>query len=251
MPTSNFAATGLAVVESITQVDQLPESEVNAVVDDDFGPTFEEQLENEMDDAGGTSVETLPPLTNSTCPPPPSGKGIRPADYLSYKGKWLHKASICRLLFNEGFTAKSHDRLLRVHGFTPMNKSSEVSFPSALESSFIVGNPFVTLLCLNDHTTALALIHSTSIQENGVSCDNINLRTLHLNSSKVKVTGNVLTLLSCTWKPVESEAQSKLAWVWNGAYLKTDSPVLVLFPFCHPSCCFVSPPLPNTTAQFM
>ena len=109
MPTSNFAATGLAVVESITQVDQLPESEVNAVVDDDFSPTFEEQLENEMDDAGGTSVETLPPLTNSTCPPPPSGKGIHPADYLLYKGKWVHKVSICRLLFNEGFTAKSHD----------------------------------------------------------------------------------------------------------------------------------------------
>ena len=58
-----------------------------------------------------------------------------------------------------------------------------------------------------------------------MSHNDINLRTLHLNSSKVKVTGNVLTLLSCTWKPVESKAQSKLAWVWNGAYLKTDSPV--------------------------
>ncbi|KIK74377.1 hypothetical protein PAXRUDRAFT_19941 [Paxillus rubicundulus Ve08.2h10] len=83
--------------------------------------TFEDQLESEL--ANSIIDEDLPtPLslinpessTDSSPPPPPSGKGICPLDYLLYKGKWVHKASICRLILNKDFSAKSHDRLFEL-----------------------------------------------------------------------------------------------------------------------------------------
>ncbi|KAF9229768.1 hypothetical protein BS17DRAFT_763264 [Gyrodon lividus] len=187
-------APAVPVEVHTTQVQpKVPESKGNPI-NEEFHPTFEDQLENKMEDSNpGTSKMTLP-LSNTSLPLP-SGKGIHPADYLLYKGK---------------MGTQGH---------------CEISSPSSLESSFIVGNPFVTLLHCDNHTTTLALVHSTSIQENGVSHNDINLKTLQVNGSKVKVTGNVLTLLPCTHKPVEPEVRSKSAWVWNGAYLKTDYPI--------------------------
>ncbi|KIK76637.1 hypothetical protein PAXRUDRAFT_28940 [Paxillus rubicundulus Ve08.2h10] len=196
---------GPVVVEHATQAGLVPEGEGNPIEQEVFGLTFKDQLEDKLGDSSNLGISKAPsPLFDGTSLLPPSGKGVRPADYLFCKGKWVHKASVCRLLFNEGFTAKSHDQLL--------------------QSSFVISNPFVTLLCHDGHTTALALVHSTSIQENGVSCDDINLKTLQVNGSKVKVMGNVLTLLpACTCEPADPDGQSKPAWVWNGAYLKTDS----------------------------
>ena len=213
---------------SIVSVGPAFESEESPGREEDFSPTFEDQLENEMEptvaDGFQAMSKTPSPPSSSTSPPPPSGKGVCIADYLLCHGKWVHKASICHILFNEGFTAKSHDRLLRVHGFTPVNKHSEVSSPSSPESLFIVGNPFVTLIWAND-STALALVHSTRIQENGISRDDISLKTLEVNGAKMKVTGSILILHPYVIEPAEPEARSQLAWVWNGAYLKTDSPI--------------------------
>ena len=191
--------------------------------------TFEDQLEGEL--ANGLIDEDLPTpsslidtesSTNSSPPPPPSGKGICPHDYLLYKGKWVHKASICRLILNKDFSAKSHDRLLRVRGFTPVNKLSKIPqslSASNIDSSFVVGNPFVTLTRLDDHTTSLVLVRSTNIHENGVSRNDINIRTLQENGSKIKISGNILLLV-----PSES-SELEFSWIWTGAYLKVASSV--------------------------
>ncbi|KAI5980753.1 hypothetical protein EDD15DRAFT_2381342 [Pisolithus albus] len=79
--------------------------------------SFEDQLENEMESglvegfmgpSSSTDSETNV-AHHPSHPSPPSGKGVRPLDYLFYKGKWVHKASVCRLLLNKDFSAKSHD----------------------------------------------------------------------------------------------------------------------------------------------
>ena len=77
--------------------------------DDVVELTFEDQLENEMDGGQCPNLKTIPLPSDDTSSPLPSGKGIHPSDYLLCKGKWVHKASVCCLLFNEGFTSKLHD----------------------------------------------------------------------------------------------------------------------------------------------
>ena len=106
-----------------------------------------------------------------------------------------------------------------MHGFTPVNKYVDATSPSSsYESTFVVGNPFLTLICLDDHTTSLALIRSTSIHGNGVLRTDVNIKTLQAGGSKVKVSSSVLVL-------VPSHTETNLTWVWNGGYFKMVSSV--------------------------
>ncbi|KAI6008633.1 hypothetical protein PISMIDRAFT_690710 [Pisolithus microcarpus 441] len=209
--------------------------------DEEPSLSFEDQLENEVDNglvgedfAGLSSPSFTDAGTNVTDdpshPPPPSGKGIRPLDYLLYKGKWVHKASVCRLLLNKDFSAKSHDRLLRVRGFTPVNKLAKNSQPSILSDtnlSFVVGNPFITLIRLNDHTTSLALVRSTNISENGAMRNDVHIKTLQANGSNIKISGNILVLVPSELTPISESPDSEfnMTWIWTGSYLKAASPV--------------------------
>ncbi|KAF8835724.1 hypothetical protein BDN67DRAFT_1015279 [Paxillus ammoniavirescens] len=177
-------------------------SDDDITAEEELTLTFKDQLESEL--ANGIIDEDLPtPLslinpessTDSSPPPPPSGKD---------------------------FSAKSHDWLLCIRGFTPVNKLSKT--PQSLSTSntdlsFIVGSPFITLIRLDDHTTSLVLVCSTNIHENGVSHNDINIRTLQENSSKIKISGNVLLLV-----PSKS-SELEFSWIWTGAYLKTASTV--------------------------
>jgi hypothetical protein len=145
----------------------------------------------------------------SAPPAPPSGRGVRPLNYLLCDGKWVHKTSICRLLLNHDFSPKSHNQLMWVRGFTLVNKHVDYTGSSSSsndELSFIVGNPFITLIRLNDHTTSLALTHSTGIHENGTSHNDIKVKTLQVNGSKVKISGNILLLVP---------SQSNDLTIWN------------------------------------
>ncbi|KAI5999885.1 hypothetical protein F5J12DRAFT_895123 [Pisolithus orientalis] len=128
------------------------------------------------------------------------------------------------------FSAKLHDQLLCVCGFTPVNKLTKNFHSSSGSDSglfFIVGNPFVTLVHLSDHMTSLVLVCSTSIYENSAVCNDIHTKTLQANGSKIKISGNILVLV-----PSESTLNSRspdfefnLTWIWTGAYLKTSSTV--------------------------
>ncbi|EIW77689.1 hypothetical protein CONPUDRAFT_156875 [Coniophora puteana RWD-64-598 SS2] len=78
---------------------------------------FEDGLEDFILD------EVVDPDLTPHDPPPgmlptPSGPGIRPLDWCLYKGNWVHKASIIRILINTGFNCKSLNRLGRCASFT-------------------------------------------------------------------------------------------------------------------------------------
>ena len=55
----------------------------------------------------------------------------------------------------------------------------------------------------------------------------IGLQTLQANGTRIKLSGNILTLLLCIVDsdPVEPGDTSTPAWVWDGTYLKTTSSV--------------------------
>ncbi|KIO04419.1 hypothetical protein M404DRAFT_94776, partial [Pisolithus tinctorius Marx 270] len=95
----------------------LLEEALDGVVGDDLqdggdhlgGDAFDESVDQDNDDM---------PSPNH----PPKGPGISPNDYLWCEKKWAHKSTICHVVTSPNFTAKSHDCLLHVHGFSPVNK---------------------------------------------------------------------------------------------------------------------------------
>ncbi|KAJ7891130.1 hypothetical protein B0H13DRAFT_1625978 [Mycena leptocephala] len=80
--------------------------------------------------------------------------GVRPNDYLRDEdGKFIHKASICRLVLNKDFVAKSKNRgeramglaIKKVRTYTKPNGIRPLS-GSITGTSFITGDPFTTLV---------------------------------------------------------------------------------------------------------
>ncbi|KAI5994112.1 hypothetical protein F5J12DRAFT_726460, partial [Pisolithus orientalis] len=182
-------------------------------------PSFEDKLEDEIGDP-----TLLVKNGDSSLLSPPSGPGIWPLDYLFVNSKYVHKSMVCCVLFNGNFTPKSHDHLLRVRGYTAVNKPMEsvslLSDSTAACASFIVGNPYLTLIHFHDNATHLALLRSTAIHENGISRSDINFDTLLSVAGKVKITGEILTLLVSPLTPDDD-----CFWIWNGVYLKASSPL--------------------------
>ncbi|KAG9309942.1 hypothetical protein JVU11DRAFT_9974 [Chiua virens] len=187
---------------------------------------LEEQLESlTINDSTSESTCSIVQNLEPSMPPLPTGPGIRPNDFLAVEGKYVHKASFCRIYFNSSFKGKSHDRLRRVRGFTSVKKihrTEDISSPDDAESIFVAGSPFLTLIRLNDQTTALAFLRSTSIVENGVPRTGINVDTLRSPAAKVKISGDLLLLHHV---PVVDLETSMNMWVWTGGYLKSLSPV--------------------------
>ena len=104
--------------------------------------------------------------------------------------------------------------------YTGLRSSSS----SDVKLSFIVSNPFVTLIQLNAHTTSLTFAHSTGIHENGTSHNDIKVKTLQENGSKVKISGNILLLVPSQSNDLTNlESSPLMTWIWNGGYLKTAS----------------------------
>ncbi|KAF7334758.1 hypothetical protein MSAN_02374300 [Mycena sanguinolenta] len=178
----------------------------------------------------------------------PSGRGVDPSDYLNVEGKWVHKQRICRVVINADFEPKSTERLKRVRGHTKVNskKRDDVN-PEAIlgANTFIVGDPFFTLL-RTDQTLSLAVVRSTAIHEDGISCGSILSPTIRNPTAKVKLSGQVLgmtmipTLDEAEYTVMQprppshpglrspdwiSEDKSPWSWIWNGRFLKVDSAI--------------------------
>ncbi|KAJ7894401.1 hypothetical protein B0H14DRAFT_3651946 [Mycena olivaceomarginata] len=164
----------------------------------------------------------------------PTGCGVDPSDYISV----------------EDFEPKSTEHLKRVRGHTKVNakKRDDVN-PEAILSAntFIVGDPFFTLLH-TDQTLSLAVVRSTAIHKDGISCGSILALTIQNAMAKVKLSGQVLSMTMIpTLNDTLSESESALAqprppshpdlraadwtleekspwsWIWNGRFLKVDS----------------------------
>ncbi|KAI6109750.1 hypothetical protein F5141DRAFT_1063906 [Pisolithus sp. B1] len=72
-----------------------------------------------------------------------------------------------------------------------------------------------------------ALVHSTSIHENGAARNDIHIKTLQANGSKIKISGNILTLIpsELTLNSGSPVSEFDLTWIWMGSYLKASTPV--------------------------
>jgi hypothetical protein len=100
--------------------------------------SFEEVLQSEESEP---AVLKLEPRT-----------GVRPNDYLRDKdGKFIHKASICRLVLNKDFVAKSKNRGERAMGLAIKKVRTKPNGIQPLSgtitgASFITRDPFATLV---------------------------------------------------------------------------------------------------------
>ncbi|KAJ7817905.1 hypothetical protein B0H14DRAFT_3741056 [Mycena olivaceomarginata] len=176
----------------------------------------------------------------------PSGHGVTPSDYLNVNGKWVHKQRICRLVISKDFEPKSIVRLLRVCGHTKVNArpcdDTNID-PAALlgPNMFVLGDPILTLLCTK-MKVSLAVLRTTTIHQDGVSRSSILTSTIQNPATKVKLTGQILSMI-LAWKTgasdladqppmsatvraanwLDSESDLHWGWIWNGEYLKVDS----------------------------
>ncbi|KAJ7838286.1 hypothetical protein B0H14DRAFT_2588687 [Mycena olivaceomarginata] len=203
--------------------------------------------DNDLEDEGNgipfeDTLDEIPELAL------PVGCGVDPNNYLNVEGKWVHKQRICRVVINTDFELKSTERLKRVRGYTKVNakKCDDVN-PEAIlgVDTFIVGNPFFTLL-RTDQTLSLAVLHCTAIHEDNISRGSILATTVRNPKAQVKLSGQVLSLTmvptlndrlpeleSTSFRPQsysdvpssDTEDKSPWSWIWNGGFLKVDAAI--------------------------
>ncbi|KAI6157457.1 hypothetical protein BKA82DRAFT_4346548 [Pisolithus tinctorius] len=198
----------------------LLEEALDGVVGDDLqdggdhlgGDAFDESVDQDNDDM---------PSPNH----PPKGPGISPNDYLWCEKKWAHKSTICHVVTSPNFTAKSHDCLLHVHGFSPVNKNNSGMQSGNLlrGDKFVVRDLFVTLIHTQAKVMAIALTHCTSISHNGSLHGDLNLATLTSSRGNVKLGGNILTLTPASTESLDNILE--LLWIWTGSFASIPSPV--------------------------
>ncbi|KAI6007521.1 hypothetical protein F5J12DRAFT_892402 [Pisolithus orientalis] len=198
----------------------LLEEALDGVVGDDLqdggdhlgGDAFDESIDQNDDDM---------PSPNH----PSKGPGIHPNDYLWCKKKWACKSTICHVVISPNFTMKSHDCLLHVCGFSPVNKSnSGMQSGNLLQGDkFVVGDLFVTLICTQAKVMVIALTHCTLISHNHSLHGNLNLVTLTSSHGNVKLGGDILMLAPASTEPLDNILE--LLWIWTGSFASIPSPV--------------------------
>ncbi|KAH7916953.1 hypothetical protein BV22DRAFT_1135848, partial [Leucogyrophana mollusca] len=211
-----------------------------ACEEDEETPTFEEALTNagaltdDINDLADDSPAIHEPTSSSDTPPPPSGPGVRPIDFVLVGNHWVHKSSVCRIAITPDYNPLSKNRCERVRGHqTLTTRRVDVNSSDAMDGDFFnVGRLLLTLV-RKGKQLSLALIRVTAIQDSGTSRRSIKSATLFSDSAGVKVTGQIMTLLGIQLPPSSEnhdtsspDSQSSgIIWVWNGSYLKAPSPI--------------------------
>ncbi|KAK6992977.1 hypothetical protein R3P38DRAFT_3078646 [Favolaschia claudopus] len=165
--------------------------------------------------------------------------GVRPEDYLlDENNKFVHKASICRLILNKEFIAKSKNRTERAMGMA-IKKVRTFTKPNATRlgggitgSSFIVGDPFTTLIRTSTNVS-LALVRCTEILVDGKRATDVNAASIKNPKANVKMSGQILKLKAVvrTQDDVFSDSSEEIpiestwSWLWLGSYLMTKSTI--------------------------
>ncbi|KAG1866670.1 hypothetical protein F4604DRAFT_2023153 [Suillus subluteus] len=194
-------------------------------IDEDDGDelmlTFEEML---VAGSGSDmpSFESLPSPTDPSAPMPLQGQGIHPDNYLLYKGHWIHKQTICRLIINKDFESKSSNRLERVHGYTKVNKWIDMRAGHITDhNSFPIGNLFVTILC-TARTLSIRILHSTGLFLNDVSRASMNCTIMKASQTTAKISGQLLTVVPT--RP-STNPEVPISFLWDGGYVKAQSSI--------------------------
>ncbi|KAJ7437523.1 hypothetical protein FB451DRAFT_1416805 [Mycena latifolia] len=234
------SATPVPSAHNSTQSDALmpapadPDS-VDDMLPDPNVPTisFEEVLQSEESEP---AILKLEPRT-----------GVRPDDYLlDATGKFVHKASICRLVLNKEFVAKSKNRgeramglaIKKVRAFTKPNGARMSNGVSITGSSFITGDLFITLI-RDAKTVSLGVVRSTEISVDGTRTPDINVNSIKNDKANVKLTGQILKLKAVTGRLEDTTQESNLeqtsgdsgppmpakwTWLWLGHLVEPISP---------------------------
>ncbi|KAJ6456289.1 hypothetical protein C8R47DRAFT_996339 [Mycena vitilis] len=188
--------------------------------------SFEELLQSEPSEPSALKLEPR--------------KGVRPEDYLrDASGKFVHKASICRLILNKEFVAKSKNRgqraaglaIKRVRCFTKLDNTQRLNGDGSLTgASFIPGDLFITLI-RDSKSVSLAVVRSTDISVDGKRAPSVNINSIKNEKTAVKLTGQIYKLKAVTAcsedmsesaVPISDEAETLVnswTWVWTGESL--------------------------------
>ncbi|RDB24483.1 hypothetical protein Hypma_008516 [Hypsizygus marmoreus] len=194
---------------------------VNSLLNDI--PDIEESLEQENPE------DDLPLDASVICPSP----------WIQHEGKQIHKTSICRLVITPDYIRKSHERPLRVRGFTSGDhKPRNYEADNVIDTeAFIVGDLF-SMLIRCDNVVALAILKCIGIEEKGVNVGRVKEQALSHAAGGIKLTGQVLDMRMVRENEpdasldVASHAESPSSptsatspsprWLWNGSFARLD-----------------------------
>ncbi|KAK6981400.1 hypothetical protein R3P38DRAFT_2578449 [Favolaschia claudopus] len=186
---------------------------------------------------------TLQDLLDDGVPQPLNltpGPGIRPENYVADENdKPIHKASICRLILNKEFVAKSKERVDRAAGlglgrvrcFTKVESRSLKAGASGnmTGNTFIPGDIFVALV-RHKKTVSMAVVRSTAILHDGRPVRDIPIGTIGNVEAKVKLTGQIVHLESVEATSADivgddgsAPGRDSTSWLWTGAFLTCTS----------------------------
>jgi hypothetical protein len=190
--------------------------------------TFEEALAAQADfdlpHSVTQSITAQSAQSDPSAPPIPEGPGIRPEDYLLFKGRWIHKQTICRLVINKDFVSKSCNRLERVRaGYTKVNKRVDMSAGRITDGNlFLVGDTFLTLV-RSGQTVSVGVIRSTLLTVNNISSSSVNIAIMKAARTSVKVVGQLLTIIPTNPSESVDSLPTLPHFLWNGGYVKSRS----------------------------
>ncbi|GJE91565.1 hypothetical protein PsYK624_077150 [Phanerochaete sordida] len=114
------------------------DSEDDARLDIDLEDVIEEPTEHQLPTSGALGAVT---------------------PWIDYEGRKIHKASVCRIVITPDFIRKSHERLLRVRGYTmDFGRPKDYSSDSILDSDmFMNGDLFACLLRCDDRVSVAVM----------------------------------------------------------------------------------------------
>ncbi|KAI0804565.1 hypothetical protein BC629DRAFT_1713564 [Irpex lacteus] len=155
--------------------------------------------------------------------------------WIEHNGRKIHKATICRLVITPDYVRKSHERLLRVRGYSAETKRRNLSSDDITDSeAFFTSDLFATLLRC-DNIITLAILKCLAIEEKGLRVERTRREHLSHAAAGIRLTGQILSLrpLSPTTRPIgpegssasltertepSSPSESDQLWVWNGDF---------------------------------
>ncbi|KAL4242267.1 hypothetical protein ABKN59_012012 [Abortiporus biennis] len=190
-----------------------------------------ENWKEDEDTEGRISSLTFEEALSQEFSPPeaqlPSGRGVDVSDYVSYKGKLIHKQTVCQVEINHVYKHKSFNRPKRYIGFTKINKKQAIINSDLINPDyFTVGDLALTLL-RTDKTLSLTMIRCTTLTVNANPHSAVIHETLISPQGNVKLSGQLLHLRyisSGTSTPISSGSlDSSGGWIWSGGLETTVS----------------------------
>ncbi|KAG2030716.1 hypothetical protein BDR03DRAFT_986894 [Suillus americanus] len=217
-PCSQYLETSLDMDAHIPASGEI---QVEGHEDDELMLTFEEQLIDESPVNSPLAATHSHVIQDPSAPALPEGPGIQPDDYLLFKGRWIHKQTVCRLIINKDFVSKSLNCLKRVRsGYTKVHRRVDMLAGRITNQNlFLVGDIFLTLL-RSGRSLSIGVLCSTTLSVNNVSHPSINVTVMKSSRSTIKITGQLLTII-----PAQASPDTTILFLWNGGYVTSRSAI--------------------------